>query len=302
MAEQTTGPEAGEAHDEVDPELVEMAQERARGSVLKPLIYASVIVLGVWIVGDWTTELQYFFSDSDPVEVGTVTEFAEKRKNNPDWTPDLPHNRYVSLEGIPSRRAESRRHRYFKLVGAHVYVEEPVENAEQPLESGTTGQPDLSEVDRTYFEGAGRLISFARMPDRYQGVRKYFRNKYGTRFCEQLEPADRERLRRRRRAKIVESWKKEYQNASPEERKEKGLTPKPTDEQIEEILESRDICVDAHLLRAGVAPGDHWWYVALAGVFGIFMLVNLYWLVRWFQAFFGIGYDPRDAIEDEASD
>ncbi len=302
MADQTTGPETGEQRDEIDPELVELAEEKARGSILKPLIYMSVIALGIWIVGDWTTELQYFFSSSKPVDVGDVTDFADKRQNNPDWSPDFSHNRYVSLEGIPSRRAKSQKYRYFKLVGAHIYVEEPVEEgeSEDPLRSGSTDRPDLSKVDRTYFDGAGRLIEFARMPDRYRGVRKYFRKQYGTRFCEQLDEEDRARLRRQRREEIVENWRKEYENATPEERQEEGLTAEPTDQQIENVLDSSELCADAYLLRSGVAPGDHWWYVALASLFGIFMLVNLYWLVRWFQAFFGFGPDPREIIEDDS--
>ena len=116
--ELTESSESGE--EEIDPELLELAEPKRRKSILRPILFAAVIWFGISIIGDWQTELEYFVSSSEPVNVGAVQGFPDERADDPNWTPDIPHNRYVSVEGIPSRRAESDRYRFFKLIGGDV--------------------------------------------------------------------------------------------------------------------------------------------------------------------------------------
>jgi hypothetical protein len=301
-----------DSEDEVDEELVALANEQRSQSILQPVLFMAVIALGVWVISDWWPDIEYFFSARQPVEVGSVTEFASKRAKDPDWEPDLPNNRYVSLSGVPTRRSASEKYRYFKLIGSSIFVEQPHTNA--PEGSGGSGKVgDLDSPrrslrnlrsglgpDRTYFEGKGRLMKFSEMPQRYQGVRTYYRKNYGTRFCGLMTDQEIERLRDVRRNAIVETWQDRYNEASPEERQEKNLKKRPSEEEIREILQRDPVCIDAYLLRSTVSPTDNWWYLLIAGFFGLFMLVNAYWLVRWFMRFFGTG--PLPSLGGDGND
>lgn len=304
-----------DSEDEVDEELVALANEQRSQSILQPILFMAVIALGVWVISDWWPDIEYFFSARQSVEVGSVTDFASKRAKDPDWEPDLPNNRYVSLSGVPTRRSNSKKYRYFKLIGSNIFVEQPRENA--PDETGGSGNVgDLDEParsfrnlrsglgpDRTYFEGKGRLMKFSKMPQRYQGVRDYYRKNYGTRFCDRLSEQEIQRLRDVRRDAIIGTWKDRYEEATPEERKKRDLKRQPSEEEIRKILQRDPVCVDAYLLRSTVSPSDNWWYLLIAGLFGLFMLVNAWWLVRWFMRFFGTGPLPSlgDGDDGEAA-
>lgn len=292
--EEKLGLEPGE---EIDPELVELANEQRSQSVLRPILFIAVIALGVWIISDWWPELRYFFKSGEPTQIGEVGDFASKRGDDPDWSPDLPDNEYVSLSGVPSRRSSSPKYEYFKLIGANIYVEKPRE--ETGDSEGVERRRSFKSPDRVRFEGAGRMLSFGSVPERYQGVRDYYHKTYGTRFCGLITDREQSRLRKLRRESIIQTWREDYENATEEERDEQGLTPKPSDEEIEELMGADPVCVDGYLLRAGVTPKDHWWYLLITGMFGIFMLVNAYWLVRWFVHFFGSG--PIPELEERES-
>ena len=277
--------------EEVDPELVALAENRSRGSALRPLLFAAVIGLGVWIIGDMWTDISYFFTPSSVEEIGSLTEMASEGEGG-DWQNKLPHNRYVEIGGIPKRRSQSRKYRYFKLVGAPVYVEVPREKKEGGSLAERIGKEEASgSVDRTYFNGKGRIVAFGKAPQKYLGLKHYYRRKYGTRFCEMLDEKDERRIRRERRQAVIENWRERWENASPTEREDQEITKEPTEQEIDEILGASPICVEAYLVRIETEPWDHWWYVATALLFGLFMLVNLYWLGRWFRQFFGSDVD-----------
>ncbi len=292
-SDQEGEPEIGE----VDPELMALAEERASSSALRPILFLAVIGLSIWIVSDFWGEIEYFFSPAEPVEVGEVTELASEPGEDPDWSEHFPHNRYVSLRGIPKRRSQSEKYRYFKLVGAPIYVEAPLEEGEDRSTPVAPRRGAMNPTDREYFEGAGRLIAFEKMPERYNGVKRYYRQKYGTRFCETLDEGDRERIRNEKRTAIVDNWRERYEEASDQKRKRDGLTPEPSDQKVDEILEANPICVEAYLLRSTVEPSDNWTYLLVAGLFGLFMLLNVYWLVRWMRDFFRSDVDVNDLGE-----
>lgn len=272
--------------DSVDPELMALAQDR-NDSILKPILMIAVIALGFWIVDDWREELEYLFSSSEPIPVGSVTEFASEALKDPSFEPDIPHNRYVELSGIPTQRSQSERYTFFKLVGGEVYVERKREDADMdPLERELEGEPK-GDVDRTYFEGRGRALAFSKMPSRYNGVRRYYQTRYGTVFCEQLDEAGREELLERKRDAIVLQWIEEYEEMSPEEQAESVMTPKPTEADIKRILSLDPVCVDAYLIQEDVEPKDHAWYLLLTAFFAAFIILNAVLLVRWIKRFFG---------------
>jgi hypothetical protein len=230
--------------DEVDEELLNLASSNRQGSLLRPILFLVVIWFGISIIGDWQTQLSFFFSSSDPIEIGSVTEFAAERAQDPNWDPEIPHNRYVSVEGVPSKRARSKRYKFFKLVGGQVYVEVPhAEDDKTELEREFGDQ--AGEIDRTYFQGAGRALHVGEMQQRYQGLRSYYYQRYGTVFC--------------------------------------GM--QLSDKQQRAMDASGQECVDAYLVETDVEPLDHWWYVLLTALIGTFVLLNIWWLYRWIRDF-----------------
>lgn len=270
----------------VDPELMALAEER-NDSILKPILMIAVIILGFWIMDDWREELFYFFSPSEPVEIGSVTEFASEVLRDPSFEPPIEHNRYVKLSGIPTQRSQSERYLFFKLVGGDVYVESQREDADKdPLERELEGEPK-GDIDRTYFNGTGRALKFSEMPARYNGVRRYYQTRYGTIFCEQLDETSRQEILQRKRDAIVQQWIEEYEAMSPKEQESSAMSPRPSETEVDRILSLDPVCVDAFLIQEGVEPSDHVWYLVLTLFFVAFMLFNLVLLIRWIRRFLG---------------
>lgn len=271
--------------DAPDPELVALAGAGRRPSILRPILMIAVIALGGWIISDWRAELEFFFSDSEPVELPSATQFAIERAEDPDWQPPIPHNRYVQIEGIPTQRSQSARYRFFGLVGAPIFVEQERDDyIEDPIERELEGDAK-GDVDRTMYSGAGRALKFSEIPERYGGLRHYYATRYNIVFCESLDERAYRELEQTKRDAIIQQWRGHYKDSSPEDREAKGLTKEPTEEQIETIMAADPVCVEAWLIQDGVQPSDHWWYVAAAAMFGLFMLFNLVLLVRWVRDF-----------------
>jgi hypothetical protein len=249
MVEEHQNKEHDEQFDEdvdedIDDELLNLASSNRQGSLLRPILFLVVIWFGASIIGDWQSQLYYFFSSSDPVDIGTVEDYPAKRAQDADWQPAIPHNRYVQVEGVPSKRAQSKRYKFFKLVGDQVYIEVPHEDGEQSTLEQEFGDK-TGEIDRTYFEGAGRALHLSEMTQRYQGLRSYYNQRYGTPFC--------------------------------------GM---PLPEKQQRAAEANDQeCVEAYLVEIDVEPLDHWWYVMLTGLIGLFILLNIWWLIRWIRDF-----------------
>lgn len=270
------------ASDEPDPELIALAGTGRRPSLLRPILMIAVVALGAWIISDWQEEVEYFFSDSAAVNLGDATDYAIDPTNPSAATADLPHNRYVSIRGIPTQRSQSARYRFFGLVGAPVFVEELRDDyIEDPLERELKG--DKGEIDRTYYQGSGRILKFSEIPERYHGLRHYYRSRYNIEFCEDLDAREFEEIRRRKRDAIVHQWRLEYDTA-PEGTRGR-MSPEPSEEQIALLMAADPVCIEAWLIQDGTAPKDHWWYLAAAALFAAFMLFNVVMLVRWVIAF-----------------
>jgi hypothetical protein len=230
--------------EEIDPELLNLASSGRRGSILRPILFGVVIWFGISIISDWSSQLQYFFSYSEPIEIGSVTEFAAERAKDPEWEPDIPHNRFVAIDGVPSRRAQSERYKFFKLVGDHVYIEVPQDDDGKTALEREFDKED-TDVDRTYFEGTGRALHLREVPHRYQGLRQYYYERYKTMFC--------------------------------------GMPYSEAARAEAETTEQE--CVEGFLVQTDVRPSSHWWYLALTLLIGTFVLLNIWWLVRWIRDF-----------------
>lgn len=280
--------------DEFDEELIDLVETRERGSVLRPILMIAVVVLVGWVIYDWADHLAYFASSPDPVEVGDVAQFDQKAAEDPDWEPPLEHNTYVSMEGMPTRITSGGNHEFFRLIGAEIYVQRQVDGEDGDDDDsiidddGALPERELGDglsVDehRTRYEGAGRLVSFSADPERVEGLKEFYGDQYSIRFCEDYTDRQLEDLRRQQREVIEDNWRERYREADPEEREERGLTAEPDEDEVQQLLDRRPVCVNAYLLQDGERPVDQWWYVLFSVLLGAFMLFNVYKLVRWFQ-------------------
>lgn len=259
-----------------------LAGTGSRPSILRPILMIAVIVLGGWIISDWRADLEYFLSNSEPVELGDAIEFAVIGN---DTEKSLPHNQYVAISGIPTQRSQSTRYRFFRLIGAPIFVEQRRDDViEDPLQRELEGDVK-GDVDRTVFRGAGRLMKFSEMPQRYHGLRHYYRSRYNITFCEELTPQQHAEIKKRKRDAIVAQLKLEYTEASAEERERRKLTEAPNETLIDDLLESDPVCLEAWLLQDGAPPNSHTWYLVATLMFLAFMLFNVVMLVRWVRAF-----------------
>lgn len=234
-----------EFDEEIDPELLGLASSGRRGSILRLLLFLVVIWFGASLINDWKVPLSYFFSSSEPVEIGNVLEFATKRAKDPEFKPDIPNNRYVSLSGVPSRRAQGERFMFFKLAGGDVYVEVPRDDADLSEFEREVQNNKGGDIDRHFFEGSGRALRLSDIPERYTGLRSYYFGNYYTYFC--------------------------------------GMQLSEKQQRI--IDESGEECVDAYIVEVGTTPMSHWWYLLIAGVIGIFIVLNIWWTIRWVRDF-----------------
>lgn len=271
--------------DDVDPELLSLADAPARDSVLRPILLITVLIMGAMIISDWREELAYFASDPTPIQVGAVDEFPMRAAQEKGWTPNIPHNRYVEISGIPTKRAISEKYRYHKLVGGEVYIEALREDFyDDALTKEARGKPK-AEADRAMFVGRGRAVSFAAIPGRYAGIKMYYERHYNTKFCIDITQAQKDQLERERRDAVRATWRKQYAEASQADRDAGKVTPEPTKAEIDLLLGNDPVCVDAWLIQIDRDPSSHWWYVALTALFGIFMLVDFVILINWIRRF-----------------
>lgn len=241
---QNTQPDS-EFDEEIDPELLGLASSGQRGSILRLVLFLVVIWFGASLIYDWRVPLSYFFSSSEPVEIGNVIEFATRSAQDPNFKPDIPHNRFVSLSGVPSRRSQSERYMFFQLAGSDVYVEMPREDADLSELERAFKDDKKSQIDRSFFEGSGRAIRLSEMPERYTGFRTYYFSHYYTYFCGIQLPEREQRI----------------------------------------LAESGEECVDAYIIEVDKTPMSHWWYLLIAGVIGVFILLNIWWTIRWIRDF-----------------
>ncbi len=285
-----------DADEEIDPELRELAGYRPEGSVLRPVIFVAVMALGLWIYMDWRPELRYFWSEWEPVDVGDMTtEFPHDEVGEPTEPGEsvLPHNRFVRLRGItePGIEPEGGGYTFYMIRGAPVYVMMPDDSGqstreEMMNEAKRMTLADLQDAGQSReIDTTGRLIDMSRMPNRFEGFKKFFKEKFGVEFCSMYSASELQRRKERRREIVREQLRMAYEEASPEEREQRGLKSAPTESQIDRAMKDEKICEQAYLFRAGQTPKSFWWYAALLGLYGLFMALNGWWLIKWIRAF-----------------
>ena len=212
----------------------------------RPLIMMGVMTFAIYLLTGYSEEISYLVGTEQATDIGAVTDFATRSAKDPNWKPEIPHNRYVSVSGIPSRTSLSCKSspptRYFKLVGGHVYIEQPLEDLDLlECETKTQKRTQYRIEDTSYFEGKGRAISMEQAGDRYQAFRAFYEKSYGELFCASMTDAKREQHLGLMRQVL--------------RRTHKDKTGKDiTEAELETALAKETICHDAWLIQIGKAP------------------------------------------------
>lgn len=257
--------------DGVDPELERLP---AHINWFRPVLMLCVIASAVWVMAKFQVELEYFFSSSEAVDAGDLTELASAASGGtpaPDAKPDIPHNRLVRVSGLPTRVSIScdPAVRYFKLVGAPVYVELPMDDALSSIACRAKRKertPKITEVP--YYDGQGRALDFDKMGPRYSGLKQFYARAYKEPFCSDMTVAQREARAQEMRQVLREQYKEEHGDYPP-------------DAELERLLAKETLCAKAFLIQTDKPPKTYWPYLAIFIVLSLIALWNVYLLIQW---------------------
>lgn len=261
--------------DYIDPELLKLAR---RPAVIELLLFLVIMGFGAFLSMRLQDDLGYYFADAEPVEIGAVDSLAQRLEEEPDYLAALGSNIYVSLEGIPTRRAETpdRNYQYAQLAGAPIFIQQPHERAgEDPMLRDTRrryGPYDDPSATRYYVAGSGRFRSFDALGRKHSGLLGYYADHYNMWFCgfelthEQLQ----------------------FQRVLTEQTREslaEELGYDPTEEQIEDAVAEAFSCQNGYFFELEKAPSDYQYVLIIYVVIGLVELGCLFFLIRWIRRF-----------------
>ncbi|MCA9564680.1 MAG: hypothetical protein KC561_14390 [Myxococcales bacterium] len=255
--------------DYVDPELLRLA---SRPSGIELTLWALVMAFAAFLFVVFAPEITYYFADSEPVEIGEVIDLGARLNEDPDYLQSVGSNVYVSLSGVPSRRAERGDLMFAQLVGAPIFLEQEHERAGLPpylRDLPRTQGPNDGHRERFYVEGPGRLIQFNDLGSRYQTLIDFYAQGYGYWFCGEPETYDEQ---------YVRLIRQEQADALRE-----SLGREPNEQELDQAVDERYHCENGYLFQAGVAPKDHLKFLILAIFLGLVELGSALMSVRWFK-------------------
>lgn len=262
-------PGAPMPRDWVDPELENLPV--ARGGGQTPLLVL-VTLLGLFLALQYRSELLYFFTPNEPVELAAAEELQLDERWAPGGALMLPSNRYVNIEGIPERRSVSDDSVFYKLVGAQIYVETH-ETGEGPrlLRNLDTMPDPAAESYRQLHIEPGRLIAFENISRRYHMVVSYYSHSYGIEFCGHEPSTDVRAFRNNIRSGIRLMMADE-------------LGRDPTEAEVDERMGREARCQRGYLLMSGAAPSDYWWVPVAYGALLVLLGFSIRQIVRSLRA------------------
>ena len=252
--------------DWVDPELEKL---KPRNPIFaQPLVLIVVTLLAGWLATQYVSELQYFLSPSEPLDLGRAEEIRLDERWMQDGRLTLPSNRYVEIEGLIEGRSGAREKVFYKLIGAHIFVEaENVDDRPRILRN-VPQMPDRSTQSlQDMHSGGGRLMAMDALPSRYHTVVTYYSNFSRTWFCGFEPSAELQAYHNNLRGRVELEFMDENGR-------------RPTDEELAEAIGHRTDCQNAYLLLADTTPRTYWYYpalyLALLGIVGggVFFLVK----------------------------
>ena len=181
-----------------------------RAKKIKPITpLNTILTFGVclfvpWFIYNNRQDIAYFFSSGTPVILGSADEYNLPSPGESAKQQDFTDNTYVTLKGIPIRHVPIQTNRkllpkkqmlVYQLMGSSVYVQEPLENSQFAKFQSQTSPALGANMGIEPLEITGRLRRFDTSDNakRYTFVRDYFSKKYGTIFCENMSPSERQR-------------------------------------------------------------------------------------------------------------
>ncbi len=259
--------------DHIDEELLKLAR---RPSWLELCLYAVVIVFCLYISRTLLPDAMYYLeADREPVELGAVENISPLLQENPQYLVELGSNVFVSLEGIPSRRSETKDHQYAQLIGAPIFVQQDHELADvDPLlrEATPAYGPHDERHTRYYIDGPGRLRHFDDLTGRHRGIVGFYTTGYGIWFCGEELTHDQQQFQR--------TLAEEARGTLYEE-----LGRDATQAEIDAAVAADFSCEEGFLFEAGQAPDDYLSETII--FFGLFGVVALclgfvgWWVKRY---------------------
>lgn len=254
--------------DYVDPELEGLRPEI---NWVRPLLALTLIAAAVYGMTLFRSQLEFFFLDDTPVDLGDVTDYPTHAAVDPAWKPPIVHNQYVKVTGIPTHFSAicAPPVRFFKLVGAQVYVELPMADDVSAIACRLETQGRKGKIpDLEYFDGTGRAVAFKDAGHQYGSLRTFYEREYAEHFCSSMTEAKKNALLKERRKLLREDVKRtsgEY----------------PDDAKLEALVTAEPLCQSGFIVQAGVTPKSYWHFLLIYVVLIAIILWNLYALATW---------------------
>jgi hypothetical protein len=265
-----TEPGSPVADDYVDPELLEIARAP---SGLQLVLAMVIMAFAGYLAWTFWYDAAYYFADETLVEVGSAEALAPTLADNPAALYAYGSNVYAHVSGAPRRESASGSSQFSQLVGAPIYVEQPLSEEESnPLLRDV--RPRIGPFDsRTrevhyYVDGNGRFLAFPDLSRRQRGLLVYYRDTYDMWFCGE------ELTERQRQFRLLS--RNELRGVLVEE-----LGRPPTDQEVDDRVSEDFECEHAYLFQLGLAPKDHRWYAIGVGALFLMDLLGLLYMVRW---------------------
>ena len=102
--------------DYVDPQLASLTR---RPSVLQLILVLVVMAFGCFVAYTLRGDAAYYFSSSEPHELGAAEDLSVTLESEPDYLSRLGSNVYVRVTGIPQRRAVSGESQFAQRNSGH---------------------------------------------------------------------------------------------------------------------------------------------------------------------------------------
>jgi hypothetical protein len=263
-----------EGFPEVDPELESL---RPQINWFRPVLMIVVMCFAAYVATKFEEELRYFFSPNEPVDIGDVTDYADRADKDPAWSPNIPHNRLVRLSGLPDHEKTSIAcsarppSRFYKLIGAQLYVQVPLGEL-SAIACEAERKPGDAWEETPFFDGlVGRAIDFKQTQNpRYEGFKRFYEQTTGQLFCANMTDA-----RREARIDLLRQLLREKHKAQHGDY--------PSDALLQQQLAKEPLCHDAFLVLGDDRPIDYWPYLAVVIVLGLIVLWNITALALWLR-------------------
>ena len=249
--------------DYVDPELLSLDAETSFSQMLLVLLVAGLAAVLAW---QYKADLAYVFSPNEPMELGHAEELQFDGAVMVGGNLELPNNRYVAVDGLAEWPVTAGNLSFYKLLGAHIYVQLNTRAEEVEPEPETRPALQWSEDSfRPIHDEPGRLVPFRDLPQRYESMIDFYSNNYAVHYCG-FEPSQEYR-------RFLNNQRGRVELILLDE-----LGRQPSEEEIEERLGPLGTCQEAYLLVAGVSPSSYRYFIAVYAVLALILLGSL-WLV-----------------------